>query len=279
MGVTLLPSAMKVLVLIICLGVVSANILKREAKSDPKAFGHGFGHGIGAIGYVGSTHHVTKTHHVSAAPRCKHTPMRECTPRRVEHPRKVCQQVKDVHEDTIVTEDCEEIITKVCMTTTVTEEHTSTVVDESSQLIESGEPKDPESLPKSYSRAIYKREADAEASRYVSTYHRPAVGSAPITKVSTPDCTTTPVKSCERNPKTKQRNVFRTVCDTVVDVEEIQDCTETVTSNCETVRHSTKKVGYETINKSGGSSAPLQVGGGSVDYSDYSNYGGGVEEA
>merc|ERR1712002_183164 len=178
--------------------------------------GVGFGHGLGAIGYVRTTHHVpvatthhvattrhvpvvkthhvAETHHVSAAPRCKHTPMRECTPRRVEHPR------------------------KVCMTTTVTEEHTSTVVDESSQLIKSGEPKDPESLPKSYSRAIYKREADAEASRYVSTYHRPAVGSAPITKVSTPDCTTTPVKSCERNPKTKQRNVFRTVCDTVVDV-------------------------------------------------------------
>merc|ERR1712002_11791 len=140
MGVTLSPSAMKVLVLIICLGVVSANILKREAKSDPKAFGVGFGHGIGAIGYVRTshhvpvttthhvatthhvpvvkTHHVAETHHVSAAPRCKHTPMRECTPRRVEHPR------------------------KVCMTTTVTEEHTSTVVDESSQLIKSGEPKD-----------------------------------------------------------------------------------------------------------------------------------------
>merc|ERR1711962_957306 len=158
---TLSPSAMKVLVLIICLGVVSANILKREAKSDPKAFGVGFGHGIGAIGYVRTSHHVpvTTTHHVA------------------------------------------------------------------------------------------------------TTHHVPVV------------------KSCERNPKTKQRNVFRTVCDTVVDVEEIQDCTETVTSNCETVRHSTKKVGYETINKSGGSSAPLQVGGGSVDYSDYSNYGGGVEEA
>merc|ERR1712180_489389 len=279
MGVTVLPSAMKVLVLIACLGFASANILKREAKSDPAAFLGGFGHGIGAIGYVRAAHHVpvATTHH--ASPKCKHTPMRECTPRKVEHPRKVCQQVKDVHEDTIVTEDCEETITKVCTITSVTEEHTSTVVDESSKLIESGEPKDPESLPKSYSRAIYKREADPEASRYVSTYHRPAVGSAPITKVSTPDCTTTPVKSCERNPKTKQRNVFRTVCDTVVDVEEIQDCTETVTSNCETVRHSTKKVGYETINKSGGSSAPLQVGGGSVDYSDYSNYGGGVEEA
>merc|ERR1719334_1338492 len=236
---------MKVLVLIICLGVVSANILKRAAK----AFGHGFGHGIGAIGYVGSTHHVTKTHHVSSAPRCKHTPMRECTPRMVEHPRKVCQQVKDVHEDTIVTEDCEETITKVCTIETVTQEHTSTVVDESSQLVESGEPKDPESLPKSYSRAIYKRDANAEPSRYESNYHHASVGSAPITKVSTPDCTTTPVKTCERNPKTKQRNVFRTVCDTVVDVEEIEDCTETVVSNCESIRHSTKKVGYETINK------------------------------
>merc|ERR1711962_1806713 len=124
MGVTVLPSAMKVLVLIVCLGFASANILKREAKSDPMAFLGGFGHGIGAIGYVRAGHHVpvATTHHASPK----------------------CQQVKDVHEDTIVTEDCEETITKVCTITSVTEEHTSTVVDESSKLIESGEPKDPE---------------------------------------------------------------------------------------------------------------------------------------
>merc|ERR1712037_636845 len=42
-----------------------------------------------------------------------------------------------------------------------------------------------------------------------------------------------PVKQCENIPNSNKRNVARTVCDTVVDSHEVEDCTETITEVCE----------------------------------------------
>merc|ERR1712037_120800 len=42
-------------------------------------------------------------------------------------------------------------------------------------------------------------------------------------------CVSEPVKQCENIPNSNKRNVARTVCDTVVDSHEVEDCTETIT--------------------------------------------------
>merc|ERR1712107_882979 len=48
-----------------------------------------------------------------------------------------------------------------------------------------------------------------------------------------PSVNSVPEKTCERIPTSTPRKVARTVCDTVVDVTTIEDCTETVTKHCQ----------------------------------------------
>merc|ERR1712098_895475 len=174
------------------------------------------------VGVVGRT----VAGHVSA-PSCVRTPVKECVPRTVETPRKVCQTVVDVFEDTTITERCEEVITTTC---------TQTLGRASGVL----------------HRHIGKREADAEAlhGSVSTTLYNPRI-SKPVKKVVHPDCVSEPVKQCENIPNSNKRNVARTVCDTVVDTHEVEDCTETITEVCEqtnTYSHTTgKRVGVSVL--------------------------------
>merc|ERR1711962_1326598 len=65
------------------------------------------------------------------------------------------------------------------------------------------------------------------------------------------DCVSTPVRQCENIPNANKRTVARTVCDTVVDSHEVEDCTETITEVCEqtnTYSHTTgKRVGVSVL--------------------------------
>merc|ERR1711874_622969 len=199
----------------------AGNIVKREAEAeaeaeaDPEAF----------VGY----HNVPVA---VAVPQCTLTPVRQCTPRKVETPRKVCQQVVDTHEDTVVTEDCKEVVTTVCSQTTTTH-HTSNVVDTSTKVVETGVPKPFTSVTTSGVNYVHvKREADAEP--FYGVHHVSRV-TVPVQTSTAPDCSSTPVKTCNKTPTTSIRKVFRTVCETVVDVTNIEDCTETVTRNCQSV--------------------------------------------
>merc|ERR550525_1946411 len=61
----------------------------------------------------------------------------------------------------------------------------------------------------------------------------------PVKSAGYPVCNSVPEKTCERIPTATPRNVARTVCDTVVDVTTIEDCTETVTKHCQHTSSST----------------------------------------
>merc|ERR1711978_59704 len=104
-----------------------------------------------------------------------------------------------------------------------------------------------------------KPEAEAEADAHYGAVIAPvAVVSAPVVvtthepvkSAGYPVCNSVPVKTCDRIPTSTPRKVARTVCDTVVDVTTIEDCTETVTKHCQHTSSSTssdsKIIGQET---------------------------------
>merc|ERR1712183_77140 len=69
----------------------------------------------------------------------------------------------------------------------------------------------------------------------------------PVKSAGYPVCNSVPVKTCERIPTATPRKV----CDTVVDVTTIEDCTETVTKHCQHTSSSTssssKVVGQHSV--------------------------------
>merc|ERR1712180_360976 len=254
---------MKVFFTLLCVSLTATSIVKREA--EPSGYG--------------------------SEPQCTVTPVKQCVPRIVETPKEVCQTVVDKHEDTVVTETCEEEITTTCVQVSTTKHRSSKVVDTSTALVETGVPKGIETKSVKHTSGYHKREADPifdlklklpflakkkKASRPqtrtytrphprpVTTHHvtKPVVYSAPAPKVysapapkvysapapapvvysepeptpvveSAPlECTSTPVKTCSNTPVTKQRKVPRVICETVVDITHVEDCTETITKNC-----------------------------------------------
>merc|ERR1712010_24789 len=232
-------SKMKFAIVLLGAGLVAA-----APKAEPEAarllFSRGSSVGLGSTVAVGRTVGLvgrTTVGHVSA-PSCVRTPVKECVPRTVETPRKVCQTVVDVFEDTTITERCQEGITS-----------TDTV------KIEEGVPVDAQTLGRASGvihSHIGKREADAEAlhgSTHTTLYNTRI--SKPIKTVGHPDCVSEPVKQCENIPNSNKRNVARTVCDTVVDSHEVEDCTETITEVCEqtnTYSHTSgKRVGVTVL--------------------------------
>merc|ERR1711872_1096536 len=227
-----LGSKMKFAIVLLGAGLAAA-----APKAEPEAARLLFpGTSIGGSVAVGRTVGVvgrTVAGHVST-PRCVRTPVKECVPRTVETPRKVCQTVVDVFEDTNITE-------RIASTDTV--------------KVEEGVPVDAETLGRASGvlhRHIGKREADAEAlhGTVATTLYNTRI-SKPIKKVGHPDCVSTPVRQCETIPNANKRNVARTVCDTVVDSHEVEDCTETITEVCEqtnTYSHTTgKRVGVSVL--------------------------------
>jgi len=213
--------------------------------------------------------HVT---HSEAPPECIETPHETCHPRQVETPRKVCQQVADIHEDTVITEHCEDIVTHVC--THETSHHTQGIVDSHSNLIEAGVPVDPLAIhghgpgpvgPVGHGPVVpvghgpvdhplpvggvhpptpYHGDPGHFRRRSAQVpYHAEPVHPVPVAHpvphpvhhdvTTRPVCTATPQKTCEHTPNSKPRKVYRTICHTVVDITHIQDCTETLTKTCQ----------------------------------------------
>jgi hypothetical protein len=184
-----------------------------------------------------------------AAPVCSFTPVKTCKPRQVSTPRKVCQTVVDIYEDVVVTEKCREVVTTTCTQTTQTATHTAAVVDTSTNLVQAGIPKPAvRRRREAEAEAEAKPEAEAEADAHygaviapVALVHAPVIVTThePVKSAGYPVCNSVPVKTCERIPTATPRNVARTVCDTVVDVTTIEDCTETVTKHCQHTSSST----------------------------------------
>merc|ERR1712002_712299 len=218
---------MKLFSILLSVSLTAASIVRREA--EPSGYG--------------------------SEPQCTVTPVKQCVPRIVETPKEVCQTVVDKHEDTVVTETCEEEITTTCVQVSTTKHRSSKVVDTSTALVETGVPKGIETKSVKHTSGYRKREAEpgftrkytrphtsshhvsapvvTHVSKPVVTHHVPApvVESLPA-KTSPPECTSNPVKTCNSTPVTKQRHVSRRVCETVVDITHIEDCTETITKNC-----------------------------------------------
>jgi len=172
-------------------------------------------------------------------PVCTYKPVKKCTPKEVKTPRKVCQTVFDLYEDTIVTENCEKVVTTKCIKISQTSTNTSQVVDKSSRLVKAGIPK-----PISHDYAHHANthahaeaepephaDADAEAEHWYG-HQNPLVSSPANKTVNPPECNSTTANTCHRVPVSTPRKVSRTVCETVVDVTTIQVCHKTVTKTC-----------------------------------------------
>merc|ERR1712055_325403 len=240
--------------------LLGAGLAAAAPKAEPEAarlLFPGRSVGLGSSVAVGRTVGVvgrTTVGHVSA-PACVRTPVKECVPRTVETPRKVCQTVGDVFEDTTITERCQEVITTTCTQTSEESHITESVSSTDTVKVEEGVPVDAQTLGRASGvlhRHIGKREADAEALHgSISTTLYNTRISKPVKKVGHPDCVSELVKQCENIPNSNKRNVARTVCDTVVDTHEVEDCTETITEVCEqtnTYSHTTgKRVGVSVL--------------------------------
>merc|ERR1712179_1436 len=254
---------MKFLSFLLCVSLTAAAIVRREA--EPGGYG--------------------------AEPQCTVTPVKECKQRTVETPKKVCQTVVDKHEDTVVTETCEEEITTTCVQVSSTKHHSSKIVDRSSSLVETGVPRQIETKSVQHtggrqvvSSGYSKREAQPD---FVRKYSRPSTStryvskpapvvvhhvSAPVVKTapaqtSPPECTSTPVKTCKNTPVSTPGQVSRQVCETVVDITYVEDCTETITKSCassSTSHSATSRVtGHDLQVIAGGSVSGKAVTGGS----------------
>merc|ERR1712179_820321 len=94
----------------------------------------------------------------------------------------------------------------------------------------------------------------------------PVVKTAPA-QTSPPECTSTPVKTCKNTPVSTPRQVSRQVCETVVDITYVEDCTETITKSCassSTSHSATSRVtGHDLQVIAGGSVSGKAVTGGS----------------
>merc|ERR1719322_1407322 len=212
---------MKVLLYLVSASLCSGALVRREAEAEPV-------YGLDVNGDP-------------SEPVCTLTPVKTCVPRQVETPRKFCQTVFDLYEDVVVREKCREVVTTTCTQTTQTATHTSAVVDTSTNLVQAGVPKPPvRRRREAEAEAEAEPEAEAEAEAHYGAVIAPVAVVAPVVhapepvkSAGYPVCNSVPEKTCERIPTSTPRKVARTVCDTVVDVTTIEDCTETVTKHCQ----------------------------------------------
>jgi len=238
---------MKFLAIILFAGTSQAFLVRREAEAEasaePGVYGAGYSHGA------------------VSAPVCKSVPVTTCNPRQVETPRKVCHQEYDEIVDTVYTEHCEEVITTTCQQTSTHTKHSSAVVGHDSKVVNTGVAAGPVAVAAGpvavggygahvgahvVSAGYGKRDAEPEAEADPS-YGYGAVG--PVA-ASAPVCESVPVRKCNKVPVSTPRKVGRTVCKTVTDITTIEDCQETITTECtqtstKVAKHS-KVVGTDT---------------------------------
>lgn len=85
-------------------------------------------------------------------------------------------------------------------------------------------------------------EAEADAGHY-GYAASPVVATAPV-------CSSVPVKKCNKVPVSTPRKIAKTVCKTVEDITTIEDCQETITTECTQtstkVAHSSAVIGHDT---------------------------------
>merc|ERR1739845_250573 len=170
-----------------------------------------------------------------------------CNPRNVETPRKECHQEYDEIVDTTITEHCEEVVTTTCQQTSTQVHKSAAIVGHDSKVVATGVASHPVAVAHAAPVAVAgvahagygNREADAGHYGYAA----PVVKAAPI-------CESVPAKKCNKVPVSTPRKVGRTVCKTVVDITTIEDCTETITTECKQVStkvaHSSAVVGHDT---------------------------------
>merc|ERR1712128_192009 len=251
---------MKFFAILCCVGFTQAFLVRREADADPEADAAGI-HGYN----VGGS---------SSAPVCKSVPVpvKTCAPRQIKTPRKVCHEECDTIVDTTVTKNCETVTTTQCTHEKVHSTRTSGVVGHDSKVVATGVIASPErtvahgvatgvvagygavgagygAVGAGYGGVAHagygKREADAEADADAdadAAYGTHGYAVASPVAVSPPVCNSVPVTQCNKVPVDTPRKVCKTVCKTITDITTIEDCKETITTQCTqqsvNVRHS-----------------------------------------
>ena len=208
---------MKFLAILLFAGASQAFLVRREAEADAEAE-PGYGYSHGAV----------------SAPVCNSVPVITCNPRQVETPRQECHQEYDEIVDTTITEHCEEVITTTCQQTSTHTKHSSAVVGHDTKVVATGVAAGPVAVAGYGAHVVKagygKREAEPEADAEAEPgYGYGAVG--PVA-ASAPVCESVPVRKCNKVPVSTPRKVGRTVCKTVTDITTIEDCQETVTTEC-----------------------------------------------
>merc|ERR1711874_452825 len=247
---------MKIFAILCCVGYTQAFLVRREAAPEAEADAEAGVYGYGAVAPA-----------AVSAPVCNSVPEKVCKDRTIESPRKVCHEEHDEIVDTTVTEHCEEVITTKCEQVSTHSRHSSAVVGQDSKVVATGIVASPEvtvahgvaahgvagygavvgGLVGGVAHAGYgKREAEAEADAEAE----PEYGYASPVATSAPVCSSVPVKTCNKVPVHTPRKIARTVCKEVVDIQIIQDCTETISTTCtqQSVQqsHSSAVVGADT---------------------------------
>jgi len=244
---------MKFFAVLLCVGASQAFLVRREADAEaaPEAEAD-----AGHYGYAAAPVAVT-------APKCVSVPVKTCNPRQVVTPRKECHQEYDEILDTTITEHCEEVVTTTCQQTSTHTRHHSAIVGHDSKVVASGVASAPVTVAhapahvagyaahpvaagygkrEAEADAEAAPEADAEAGHY-GYAASPVVAAAPV-------CSSVPVKKCNKVPVSTPRKVAKTVCKTVEDITTIEDCQETITTECTQtstkVAHSSAVIGHDT---------------------------------
>jgi len=258
---------MKFFAIICCVGLTQAFLVRREADAEPEADADA---DAGYGGYIGGA---------VSAPVCKSVPVKTCNPRQVEAPRKVCHQEYDEIVDTVITQHCEEVITTTCTQSSTQSRHSSGIVGQDSKVVATGVIASHEvtvahgpatgvvagygavghgvlaggaiahgavvssGYGKREAEADAEADADAEAGGYGYAAVSPVASSAPV-------CSSVPVKQCKDVPISTPRRVGKTVCKVVTDITTIEDCQETITTECTQVSqktaHHSAVVGHDT---------------------------------
>merc|ERR1719422_1589524 len=185
-------------------------------------------------------------------------------PRNIETPRKECHQEYDEIVDTTITEHCEEVVTTTCEQVSTQVHKSSAIVGSDSKVVSTGVATAPYTVAAAapavaavgpaVSVAGHAAVGVAGYAGYAGYGKREADAEPAADAEADADAGhygySVPVKKCNKIPVSTPRKVGRTVCKTVVDITTIEDCQETITTECKQVStkvaHSSAVVGHDT---------------------------------
>ena len=233
---------MKLITVLLFVGASQAFLVRREAEAAPEADAGNYGYAAAPVAV--------------SAPKCVSVPVKTCNPRKVVTPRKECHQEYDEIVDTTITEHCEEVVTTTCQQTSTHTRHSSAIVGHDSKVVATGVAHAAPAVAGYAAHPVAagygKREADADAEAdaapeaeagHYGYAASPVVAAAPV-------CSSVPVKKCNNVPVSTPRKIAKTVCKTVEDITTIEDCQETITTECTQtstkVAHSSAVIGHDT---------------------------------